>query len=89
MAMKHDLHLRAAKAAREYVAGTRTWNGFQNEFGDSKDEMVADIVDLFVHEPKRGGFLGASEREWADHRASIEEAIRRLEASIDLEDGTA
>jgi len=48
------------------------------EFGESKDEKVAYLVDLIEHEPKRGGFMGVNEKEWAEYASQVEQAINAL-----------
>ena len=45
------------------------------EFGKSNDEAVAELVDLLEHEPKRGGFLGVNDKEWAQYQSDIQQAI--------------
>ena len=45
---------------------------------DPEDEDVAELIDLIEHEPKRGGFLGASPEERDGHM----ERIRELAHSI-------
>ena len=40
---------------------------------DTEDEEVAELIDLIEHEPKRGGFLGASPEEHDRHMARIRE----------------
>jgi hypothetical protein len=45
------------------------------------DEEISELIDLIEHEPKRGGFLGASESDYAAHTARIEALTRKLSAS--------
>jgi len=56
-----------------------------HEFGGCEDPVIAELVDLIEHEPKRGGFLGVSESEWAEYRSSIERAIQKVESEGDRE----
>ena len=71
---------RAAEAARAYLAKTLPWKKFIEEFGDSKDELVGNLVDLIEHEPKRGGFLGTNEKEWVQYQSQVASAIAALES---------
>jgi hypothetical protein len=43
------------------------------------DPLVAELVDLIEHEPKRGGSLGLSEMEWQSYREEVEQSITSLE----------
>ena len=44
----------------------------------SDDEEVAELLDLIVHEPKCGGFLGARPDEYARHMERIRDLTRRI-----------
>ena len=70
---------RAAAMARQLKAGLVSWWDFAESFNESRDELVEELYSLLEHEPKRGGFLGVSERKWAQYQADIENAIRALE----------
>jgi hypothetical protein len=74
----HNLRARAAQAARDYQGKIISWKSFMEEFGESKDEKVAYLVDLIEHEPKRGGFMGVNEKEWAEYASQVEQAINAL-----------
>jgi len=71
--------LRAAEMAREYRAGRVSWVAFMDAFAESSDELVADLVDLIEHEPRRGGLLGISDGRWAEHESAVQAAIDALE----------
>ncbi|MDL1860723.1 hypothetical protein FBR04_06800 [Betaproteobacteria bacterium PRO7] len=71
---------RAAAAARAYLRGELSWEGFIAEFGGPEDDLVSDLVDLIEHEPKRGGLFGLDDKEWAKYQARVDEVIRALEA---------
>ena len=43
------------------------------------DELIDELVDLIEHEPKRGGFMGVTEKEWYEYQQSIQDAIAVLE----------
>ena len=38
---------------------------------DSNDEEIAELLDLIVHEPQKGGIFGAGPEEYAKHRGRI------------------
>jgi hypothetical protein len=74
----HNLRARAAKAAKDYQAKNISWDSFMEEFGESNDEKVEELVDLIEHEPKRGGFMGVNEKEWANYQTQVEQTIEAL-----------
>ncbi len=81
--MPEDLNVqrrRAAEAARAYIEERLSWQNFIDEFGKSEDRLIGVLVDVIEHEPKRGGFLGANEKEWAEYQAEVLSAIVALEA---------
>jgi hypothetical protein len=43
------------------------------------DELIDDLVDLIEHEPKLGGFMGISEKEWYEYQQSIQDTVAMLE----------
>lgn len=49
-----------------------------DEFGQTDDKKIEVLVDLIEHEPKRGGFMGVNENEWAEYQAQVAEAIDAL-----------
>ena len=51
------------------------------EFADSADETIQELVDLIEHEPKVGGFLGANAIEWGQYQSTIAEVIAILESA--------
>ena len=70
---------RAAGWARELRSGAVSFEAFAKEFGESPDELIAELFDLIEHEPQRGGFLGVTEQVYAEYQANIEQAIRALD----------
>lgn len=67
--------------AELYLAGQLSFADFmQAAPEDPEDEEVAELIDLIVHEPKRGSFLGVSLQEH-DRRM---ERIRELARSVSL-----
>lgn len=74
-----SLRQRAAKVARDYRAGQVTWDDFITEFSACEDELIAELVDVIEHEPKRGGYLGVSEETWKIHTDRVQQLIEKLE----------
>ena len=74
----HVLRLQVAQAARDYQANRMTWDSFIGEYGEYEDELIGEVVDLIEHEPKRGGFMGANEKEWAEYQQQVQHAISAL-----------
>ena len=70
---------RAAAMARDLIGERVSFEAFATAFGNSRDELIADLFDLIEHEPRRGGLFGVSERRLTKYRANIERAIRALE----------
>jgi hypothetical protein len=67
------------RLAAEYLAGRVSFADFmQAAPEDTEDEEVAELIDLIEHEPKRGGFLGASPEEHDRHMARIGELARSI-----------
>lgn len=60
--------------AQLYLAGRMSFEDFmQRAPRDIQDDEVDELIDLIVHEPKRGGFFGASPEEHDRHMARIRE----------------
>jgi hypothetical protein len=72
------LRHRAAEAARDYLARKISWDEFMREFEEIEDIPIAVLVDLIEHEPKRGDFLGLSEKEWEHYQSQLILAIEAL-----------
>jgi hypothetical protein len=67
------------RLAELYLAGQVSFADFmQAAPADPEDEEVEELVDLIYHEPKRGGFLGASLDEHDRHLARIRELARSI-----------
>jgi hypothetical protein len=65
--------------AEEYLAGRVSFADFMRAVPEEpQDEDVAELVDLIEHEPKRGGFLGASPDEHNRHVERIRELVRSI-----------
>lgn len=56
----------AALFARRYFSGTLTLDVFLEALVESRDPMVQALIDAVLHEPRRGGFLGLSDRRWSN-----------------------
>jgi hypothetical protein len=63
-----------------YLRGELSWERFIDDFGEPKDDLVGDLVDLIEHEPKKGWFLGLNDKDWATYQAKVNETIHALEA---------
>lgn len=74
-----NLRGRAAAAALAYLAKSLSWDAFMDEFGESNDPLVSDVVDLIEHEPQRRGLLGVDEAGWERHHVQLMDAIQALE----------
>ncbi len=70
----------AASFARRYFAGTMTLDTFSRYFADSDDPLVRALLDAVVHEPRRGGLLGARDWWW---RSRYWLPVERLLAELD------
>lgn len=79
--MEPNARLRAAAMARTLDGSQAAWEEFLDEFGESADPRIRELVGLIEHEPGRGGFGGAREHEWLAYRAAVDAAIARLERS--------
>ncbi len=71
----------AAAAARAYLEKRISWDTFMEEFSDSSDETIQELVDLIEHEPKVGGFFGANAVEWGYYQSALAEVIVLLEST--------
>ena len=65
--------------AADYLEGRMSFKGFMVAMPDQPPgEDVAELIDLIEHEPKRGGFLGASPEEYDRHMERIRELVRSI-----------
>jgi hypothetical protein len=74
------LQIEIATKAKEYKAGNITWDQFILECGetDVEDPLIDELVDMIEHQPKRGEFMGASEKEWKMYEDRINNLIEKL-----------
>ena len=71
--------INVGRLAEEYLAGRLSYEAFIDAVPeDPDDEDVAELIDLIVHEPKRGGWFGASPDEHDRHMARIRELARSI-----------
>jgi hypothetical protein len=73
-----------AELARRYRAGELAYEQFLRLLprgADRQDEEIAELLDLIVHEPKRGGPCGASDEEYGRIAGRMEELIAQLAAT--------
>ena len=73
-----DRRIRAADATAAYRAKRITWQEFMNEFGESKDDKIWNLVDLIEHEPARSGLRGIGEKAWLEYEDQLDRAIKAL-----------
>ena len=76
-----EIKHRAASIASSYIKGHIEWQTFMDEMADlsDKDSLIDKLIDLIEHEPKRGGFMGVSEKKWENYQTAIHEIIKELE----------
>jgi hypothetical protein len=71
--------INVGRLAELYLAGRISFADFiQAAPEDPEDGEVAELIDLIEHEPKRGGFLGASPEEHDRHMVRIRELARSI-----------
>lgn len=74
-----DKRRQAACIARSYLDKKLTWQQFMDDTADFRDdELIDELVDLIEHEPKRGGFMGVTEKEWYEYQLAIQDSIAML-----------
>jgi len=80
--MNNDINdrKRAAALGRAYQEKKIAWQQFMDETADFRDDdLIEELIDLIEHEPKRGGLMGASEKEWFEYQRAIWDTIATLE----------
>ena len=75
-----SLRREAAAAGRAVMTDALSYDEFMDRFAESNDDLISDLVYLLEHEPKRGGFLGVNERDWAQYQSQLTDAITALES---------
>ncbi len=73
-----------ADLARRYRAGELAYEQFLRLLprgADRQDDEIAELLDLIVHEPKRGGLCGASDEECGRIAGRMDELIAKLAAA--------
>ncbi|MCI0636537.1 MAG: hypothetical protein L0206_21850 [Actinobacteria bacterium] len=78
--MVAEIRRRAAERAREVLEGTVTAHEFCEEFADIDDRAIAELLDLFEHEPQHGGLFDGGEEAWHNYQDSIRDIIDALES---------
>ena len=72
----------AAALGRRFLASEISYMDLRQEIPmevSDNDDLIDTLIDMIEHAPKRGGWFGVSEREWARSRAEILKAIEALE----------
>jgi hypothetical protein len=71
--------VKIGQLAEDYLDGRVPFSDFMRAMPDPPPgEDVAELIDLIEHEPKRGGFGGASPEEYDRHMERIRELARSL-----------
>ena len=74
-----DERVKIAQFAEDYLEGRMSLEDFMRIMPDPPPgEDVAELIDLIEHEPKRGGFGGASPEEYDRHMERIRELVRSI-----------
>ena len=80
-----NLRREVVQAVHEHMSGKITWREFLDRVPtDTEEDDIAEVLDLIEHIPKRGGFLGAREKDYLEYMANLEAAVRRLKANAGL-----
>ena len=59
-----EIRIKIAKAARDLYSGSISYDQFiELSPEEDEDELIDELVDLVMHEPKKGGLLGVKEKE--------------------------
>jgi len=75
-----EMRRRAAERAKEVLEGTSTARGFCEEFADVDDRAIAELLDLFEHEPPHGTLFDGGEAAWRNYQDSVRDIIDALES---------
>jgi hypothetical protein len=75
-----EIRRRAAERAKEVLAGTITARDFWEEFADVDDRCIAELIDLFEHEPPHGSVFDGGEAAWQNYQESVRDIILALES---------
>jgi cell division septum initiation protein DivIVA len=78
-AEERDVKKKVASLARKLYEKEITYQQFMRQVPETDDEEVAELLDLITHEPKRGGWFGASAQEHDRHMEEIFRLIRKFE----------
>jgi len=75
-----DKRNKVAAIARAYLEHQISWQNFMDEIAQfQEDSLIDDLVDMIEHEPKQGGFMGVTEKEWQEYQRAILNIIGQLE----------
>lgn len=75
-----EIRRRAAERARAVLEGTVTPREFCEEFADVDDRAIAELIDLFEHEPPHGSLFDGGEQAWRHYQEDIRDIIDALES---------
>jgi len=69
--------INVGQLAKLYLAGRMSFADCMRAVPkESEDDDVEELIDLIVHEPKRGGFFGASPEEHDEHMERVRKLAR-------------
>ena len=68
-----------AQSVQQYLSGALSFDRLRELVpAGTDDEEVAELLDLIVHEPKQGGFMGAGPEEYGRHVGRIRDLVDLL-----------
>jgi hypothetical protein len=75
-----DRRRKIISLGRDYLDRRITWQYFMDQTSELRgDKLIDELVDLIEHEPKKGGLIGVSEREWQEYQDRVRYVIGLLE----------
>jgi hypothetical protein len=74
-----EVRRRAAERAKQVLEGAVTAREFCEEFADVDDRAIAELIDLFEHEPPHGSVFDGGEAAWRNYQESVRDIIDGLE----------
>ena len=77
--MEKSNRRQVGKWAEQYLAGDLTGQRFlELAPAGTDDDLIAELIDLIEHEPKREGILGATPEQHDEYGRRMRELIRTL-----------
>jgi len=76
----NELRINIAALARRLYAKEVTFSEFMEGAPEQdEDELIDELVDLIIHEPKKGGIFGMKESEHKEYLNEVFQVIEKLE----------